>query len=220
LLRRIALRPFLDGVYTVGIESDVVPDRGDGAVRRLIGPDSVDRTLSPQRDAVVSAVTLVWAVRGVVGSLEQRGVHVLEWNILNRRVARFAKSECRPRISYNTPRDHNDDAMRIALDRDRMVWPWDLDGLRVPVGSVRHGLLLQFRGKLDPEFLDHGLRFEIGGPERDGLAVPQRPVVNDLNDRVGPSNTDVEYRRDVAILGNDGVVAEPREIEHVGNTWQ
>ena len=116
MLRRIAHRPFLDGVYTVGIESDVVPDRGDGAVRRLIGPDSVDRTLSPRGDAVVSAVTLVWAARGVVGSLEQRGVHVLAWNILDRRVARFAKSQCRPRISDNTPRDHNDDAMRIALD--------------------------------------------------------------------------------------------------------
>src|SRR5439155_18942920 len=71
---------------------------------------------------------------------------------------------------------------------------------------------------LDPEFLEHGLRLEIGGPERDGLAVPERPVVNDLNDRVG--NADVEYRHDVAILGNDVVVAEPCEIEHVGNTWQ
>ena len=80
----------------------MVLDRGDRAVRRLIGPDSVDRTLSPQRNAVVSAVTLVWAVRGVVGSLKQRGVHVLEWNILDRRVARFAKSQCRPRISDNT----------------------------------------------------------------------------------------------------------------------
>jgi hypothetical protein len=40
------------------------------------------------------------------------------------------------------------------------------------------------------------------------------------NDRVGPSNADVEYRHDLAILGNDVVVAEPCEIEHVGNTWQ
>src|SRR6266850_2743865 len=74
--------------------------------------------------------------------------------------------------------------------------------------------------KLDREFLEHGLRLEIGGPERDGLAVPERPVVNDLDDRVGPSNADVEYRHDVAILGNDVVVAEPCEIEHVGNIWQ
>src|SRR5438105_4426651 len=71
-----ALRPFLDGVYTVGIESDIVLDRGDGGVRRLIGPDSVDRTLSPQGDAVVGAVTLIRAVGGVVGPLEQRGIHV------------------------------------------------------------------------------------------------------------------------------------------------
>ena len=73
---------------------------------------------------------------------------------------------------------------------------------------------------LDPEFLEHGLRLEIGSPERDGLAVPERPVVNDLNDRVGPSNADVEYRQDVAILGNDVVVTELCEIEHVGNIWQ
>ena len=71
---------------------------------------------------------------------------------------------------------------------------------------------------LDPECLEHGLRLEIGGPERD--AVPERPMVNDLNDGVGPSNGDVKYRHDVAILGNDVVVAEPCEIEHVGNTWQ
>src|SRR5713101_8908498 len=45
-------------------------------------------------------------------------------------------------------------------------------------------------------------------------------MVNDLNDLVGPSNADVEYRHDVAILGNDVVVAEPCEIEHVGNIWQ
>ena len=45
---------------------------------------------------------------------------------------------------------------------------------------------------LDPEFLEHGLRLEIGGPERDGLAVPERPVVNNLYDRVGPGNADVD----------------------------
>jgi len=45
-------------------------------------------------------------------------------------------------------------------------------------------------------------------------------MLNDLDDRVGAGNADVEYRHDVAILGNDVVVAEPCEIEHVGNTWQ
>src|SRR6266849_6456198 len=73
---------------------------------------------------------------------------------------------------------------------------------------------------LDPEFIEHGLRLEIGGPERDGLAVPERPMIDDLDDRVGPSNAEVEYRHDVAILGNDVVVAEPCVIEHVGNAWQ
>src|SRR6202035_5182838 len=144
-LARLAARSFLDGVHTVGIESDVFLDRGDRGIGRLIGPDGVDRTLAPQRDAVVGAVTLVRAVGGVVRPLEQRGVHVLAWNILDRRVARFAKCQCRPRISDSTSRDDNDHAMRIPLDRDRMVWPRGLDGLRFPVGMFRHGLLLQSR---------------------------------------------------------------------------
>src|SRR5712671_5790004 len=89
--------------------------------------------------------------------------------------------------------------------------------MSVCVGSGVHSAIDR---KLDPEFLEHGLRLEIGGPKRHGLAVPERPGVNDLNDRVGPSNADVEYRHDVVILGNDVVVAEPCEIEHVGNIWQ
>src|ERR1700675_2910817 len=89
--------------------------------------------------------------------------------------------------------------------------------MSVCVGSGVHSAIDR---KLDPEFLEHGLRLEIGGPERDGLAVAERPEVNDLDDRAGPSNADVEYRHDVAILGNDVVVVEPCEIEHVGNIWQ
>jgi hypothetical protein len=48
-LARLAARSFLDGVHTVGIESDVVPDRGDRGIGRLIGPDGIDRTLPPPR---------------------------------------------------------------------------------------------------------------------------------------------------------------------------
>src|SRR6202021_233343 len=121
LLGRLAARPFLDGVHTVGIESEVVHDRGDRRIGRLIGPDGVDRTLAPQGNAVVGAVTLVRAVGGVVRPLKQRSVHVLAWNILDRRRTPLAKSQCRPRISDNTSRDRNDDAMRVALDSDRMV---------------------------------------------------------------------------------------------------
>ena len=70
---------------------------------------------------------------------EQPGVHVLAWNILDRRVARLAKSQCFPRISDDASRDRNDDAMRIALDRNRMIRPRDLDGLRFPFGKFQHG---------------------------------------------------------------------------------
>src|SRR6202166_716995 len=121
-LARLAARSFLDGVHTVGIESDVVHDRSNRGIRRLIGPDGVDRTLAPEGDAVVGAVTLVRAVGGVVRPLEQRGVHGLAWNILDRRVARLAKSQCSARISDNPSRNRNDDLMRLGLDRDRNAW--------------------------------------------------------------------------------------------------
>jgi hypothetical protein len=50
------------------------------------------------------------------------------------------------------------------------------------------------------------------------LAVEARKAFHpgDLNDLIRPSNADVEYRYDVAILSNDVVVAGPCEIEHVG----
>jgi hypothetical protein len=49
-LARLVARLLLDGVHTVGIESDVVLDRGDRGIGRLIGPDGVDRTLAPRGD--------------------------------------------------------------------------------------------------------------------------------------------------------------------------
>src|SRR5258707_9964942 len=91
--------------------------------------------------------------------------------------------------------------------------------MSVCVGSGVHSAIDR---KPDPEFLEHGLRLEIGGPERDGLAVPERPVVNDLDERVGPSNADVENRHDVAILGNDVVVGERAKSNTsviFGSTW-
>jgi hypothetical protein len=73
LAARLVARLLLDGVHMIGIESDVVPDRGDRGIGRLIGPDGVDRTLTPQRDAVLGAVALVRAVGDVLRPLEKRG---------------------------------------------------------------------------------------------------------------------------------------------------
>src|ERR1700738_2120914 len=52
----------------------------------------------------------------------------------------------------------------------------------------------------------------IGTIGRISLAVEATKVFHpgDLNDRVGPSSADVEYRRDVAILSNDVVVARAK----------
>src|SRR5258707_1475120 len=85
----------------------MVPNRGDRGIRRLIGPDGADRTLAPQGDAVVGAVTLVRAVGGVVSPLEQRGVHVPAWNIVDRRGGPFPQRQKRPRVNSSTsPRDN------------------------------------------------------------------------------------------------------------------
>ena len=72
---------------------------------------------------------------------------------------------------------------------------------------------------LDPECLEHRLRLEIGGPQRDGLAVPDRPMVNDLDGRVRPGNADVKHRHDVAVLGDDVVRVKSNTSGRRESTW-
>ena len=64
--RRLAARPLLDRVDTVGVEGEVVPNGRHRCVRIVIGPSSVDRTLPAGANAVVGAGALVGAVGGVV----------------------------------------------------------------------------------------------------------------------------------------------------------
>jgi hypothetical protein len=64
----------------------------------------------------------------VVRSLEQCQVHVLARNVLDGRIARLAERQSILRIGHNASRDRHDDAMRIALNRDRMVRARNLDG--------------------------------------------------------------------------------------------
>ena len=75
----------------MGIEGDVILDPGDGVKRGLIGPHGIDRAFAAQRDAVVSAVTLVGAVGGVSRAFEERHVDILSRDVLHWRVSRLAE---------------------------------------------------------------------------------------------------------------------------------
>src|SRR4029077_11255924 len=61
-----AARLFFDRVDAVGIEREVVLDRGDRRVGLLVGPDGIDRAPATVRNAVIGAVALVGAVGDAV----------------------------------------------------------------------------------------------------------------------------------------------------------
>src|SRR4029077_5627527 len=81
---------------------------------------------------------LVGAVGNAVSPLEQRHFDVLARDILHGRVAGFTERQRIPRIGDNASCDLDDDTMRIALDRDGMIRPRDLDGLCLQFGMVWH----------------------------------------------------------------------------------
>jgi hypothetical protein len=54
-----------------------------------------------------------------------------------------------PRAYHNTSRDRYDDLMRIGLDRDRMAWFRDPDGLRFRLGIFAHSATALFRSFSD-----------------------------------------------------------------------
>src|ERR1700687_4620217 len=55
---------FVDGIDAIGIEGEMIPDRGDRVKRRLVGPDRVGGPLTAGRNAVIGAVALVGAIGG------------------------------------------------------------------------------------------------------------------------------------------------------------
>src|SRR6266404_5045026 len=136
LEEELAARLFFDRVDAAGIERDVVLDRGDRRVRLLVGPNGVSRAPATGRNAVISAVALVGAVGGAVSPLEQRHFDVLARDILHGWVAGLTERQCTPCIGDNASCDLDDDTMRIALDRDGMIRPRDLDGLCLQFGMV------------------------------------------------------------------------------------
>ena len=129
---RLAARLFLDSVDTVGIERDVVLDRGDRRIGLLVGPDGFDRALATGRNAVIGAVALVGAVGDARAMSCRRPCagHLYGW------AARLTERQRLPCIGDNASCDLDDDTMRIALDRDGMIRPRDLDGLCLRFGMV------------------------------------------------------------------------------------
>ena len=120
---------FFDRVDAVGVEGEMIFDERHRRVRRLIGPHGVRRTIPAERNAEIGTVALIGAVGSVFRALEQRHVYVVAGHVVNRRIARFAKDESVPRIGHDTARDRDDDPVGIVLDGDRMIRPWNLDGI-------------------------------------------------------------------------------------------
>src|SRR4029077_9420892 len=125
----LATRPLVNRVDAVGIERDVVLDRGDRRVGLLVGPDGIDRALATGLNTEIGAVALVGAVGDVVSPLKQRHVNVLARDMLHGWVARLTEHQRRPCIGDNASCDLDDDTIRIALNRDGMIRPRDPDGL-------------------------------------------------------------------------------------------
>jgi hypothetical protein len=53
-------------------------------------------------------------------------INVLAWDVLNERIRRFPEREGLACIGNHTARDGHDDATKVVLDGNRMVWKLDL----------------------------------------------------------------------------------------------
>ena len=121
---------FFDRIDTVGIEREVIADRLDGGIGRLVSPDRIDGALAARRDREVRGIALVWAIRRMVRAFELRHVDILSRDVEDGRVMRFTQRQRVARVGDDTPRDRDHDARRIALDRDRMIGAGNLHGSR------------------------------------------------------------------------------------------
>src|SRR5882672_5811818 len=65
------------------------------------------------------------------------------------------------------------------------------------------------------ELVEQRLRFEVGDPDRGGLAVLDRPVLGDLDRGVAAGESEIHQRHHAVVLRQEDVVAEPSEVEDV-----
>jgi hypothetical protein len=120
---------FFDRVDAVGMEGEVIFDGRHRGVGGLIGPHGVRRAISAEWNAEVGAVPLIGTVGGMFRAIEKRHVYVLAGHVVNRRVGSLAEDESIPRVGHDTTCDRDDNSVGIVLDGDRMIRPWNLDGL-------------------------------------------------------------------------------------------
>jgi hypothetical protein len=73
-----------------------------------------------------------------------------------------------------------------------------------------------FEAVRDDELVEQRLRLEVGDPDRDGLAVLDGPVLGDLDHGVAAGESEIHQRHHALVLGKEDVVAEPSEVQDVG----
>jgi len=114
-------------IYPVGIERNMPLDLYNSRKRILVRPRRIDGLLSPSGNAVVIAIAFVGTVGCVIRPFQLGKINVLTWNVLNRRMRRFAERQGVAGIDNHTACDGHDNASGIALDGDRMIWTRKLD---------------------------------------------------------------------------------------------
>jgi hypothetical protein len=110
----------------VGIERNMPLDLHNRRKRILVRPDSVDGLFSSSGNAVVIAIAFVRTVGSELRWFQLGKINVLTWNVLNERIRRFAERQGVAGIGNHTACDGYDNASRIALDGNGMIWIWKL----------------------------------------------------------------------------------------------
>ena len=100
-------------------------DLRNSGIRILVRPHGIDGLLSSSGNAVVIAIAFVRTVGSVIGPFQLRKIDIFTWNVLNGRIVGFAKCQGIASIGNHTARNGYDNASRIALDRNRMIWTWN-----------------------------------------------------------------------------------------------
>src|SRR3981189_1365727 len=102
------------------------PDLRDSGKRILVRPHRIDGLLSSSGNAVVIAIAFIRAISNVIRPFQLGKINVLTWNVLNGRIRRFAERQGVAGIGNHPACDGYDNATRIALDGNRMIWTWKL----------------------------------------------------------------------------------------------
>src|ERR1700680_1071775 len=106
---------FLYRVDAIWIEGDVVLDLGDRDEGGLVGPHGILRAFPSDGNAVVGAVALVGTVGDVVRPLQQRHVHILARDVVDRRIRFLAQRQRLSGVGDDTAGDGHDDPRRARL---------------------------------------------------------------------------------------------------------